>query len=98
LKSFLPTLECQVLDRYSLPTPAGAKTRLFKWLEGWYNPHRRHSALGQLSPPESEHRHATQERRPPEMTHLEADALRVSVGLWARETVVLLPEGRDPSR
>ena len=22
---------------------------IFTWLEGWYNPHRRHSALGYLS-------------------------------------------------
>lgn len=23
---------------------------IFDWLEGWYNPHRRHSALGRRSP------------------------------------------------
>jgi len=23
---------------------------VFEWLEGWYNPHRRHSALGYRSP------------------------------------------------
>jgi putative transposase len=23
---------------------------IFQWLEGWYNPHRCHSALGYLSP------------------------------------------------
>ena len=23
---------------------------IFSWLEGWYNPHRRNSALGYLSP------------------------------------------------
>jgi transposase InsO family protein len=23
---------------------------IFEWLEGWYNPHRRHSSLGYLSP------------------------------------------------
>jgi hypothetical protein len=31
------------------------------------------------------------------MAHLEAGALRVSVGLRVRETVVPLPERRDPS-
>jgi putative transposase len=62
-ESFFATLECEVLDRHSFPTPAAAKTRLFEWLEGWYNPHRRHSALGQLSPAEFERRHAGQERK-----------------------------------
>lgn len=23
---------------------------LFEWIEGWYNPHRRYSAIGRLSP------------------------------------------------
>ena len=27
-----------------------AKIAVFRWLEGWYNPHRRHSSLGYLSP------------------------------------------------
>ena len=62
-ESFFATLECEVLDRYSFPTPAAARIRLFEWLEGWYNPHRRHSALGQLSPAEFEHRYAGQERK-----------------------------------
>lgn len=61
-ESFFATLECEVLDRHSFPTPAAAKTRLFQWLEGWYNPHRRHSALGQLSPAEFEHRHTGHDR------------------------------------
>ncbi|WP_429500143.1 hypothetical protein ACQUFY_22325 [Robbsia andropogonis] len=26
------------------------RQNLFSWIEGWYNPHRRHSALGQRSP------------------------------------------------
>lgn len=29
---------------------------VFDYLEGWYNPHRRHSALGYLSPVEFERR------------------------------------------
>jgi putative transposase len=31
---------------------------VFEFIEGWYNPHRRHSALGYLSPLEYEKRHA----------------------------------------
>ncbi len=29
---------------------------VFEYIEGWYNPHRRHSALGQVSPAEFERR------------------------------------------
>ena len=29
---------------------AEAKMRVFDFIEGWYNPHRRHSALGYESP------------------------------------------------
>ncbi|MHB8731545.1 MAG: IS3 family transposase [bacterium] len=31
-----------------------ARGALFDYIEGWYNPHRRHSALGYLSPAEFE--------------------------------------------
>jgi len=30
--------------------PIPEATSIFEWLEGWYNPHRRHSSLGYLSP------------------------------------------------
>ncbi len=33
-----------------------ARRTLFDYIEGWYNPHRRHSALGYLSPAEFERR------------------------------------------
>ena len=49
-ESFFATLECELLDRRSLPTPAEARREVFRYLEGWYNPHRRHSALGYQSP------------------------------------------------
>jgi len=62
-ESFFATLECEVLDRHSFPTPAAAEPTLFEWIEGWYNPHRRHSALGQLSPAEFERRHAATQRK-----------------------------------
>ncbi len=31
---------------------------VFDFIEGWYNPHRRHSALGQMSPLNYERRRA----------------------------------------
>jgi len=32
---------------------------VFDFIEAWYNPHRRHSALGHLSPLNYERRHAS---------------------------------------
>jgi putative transposase len=49
-ESFFATLECELLDRRSFPTPRAARLAVFEYLEGWYNPHRRHSSLGYLSP------------------------------------------------
>lgn len=49
-ESFFATLECELLDRRRFRTPAEARRAVFQFIEGWYNPHRRHSALGQLSP------------------------------------------------
>jgi len=49
-ESFFATLECELLDRSTFQTPAEARIAVFQFIEGWYNPHRRHSALGQRSP------------------------------------------------
>ena len=49
-ESFFATLERDVLNRMTFKTQAEAKLAIFDWLEGWYNPHRRHSALGYRSP------------------------------------------------
>ena len=49
-ESFFATLECELIARRSWRTRAEAKMALFDFLEGWYNPHRRHSALGYLGP------------------------------------------------
>ena len=49
-ESFFATLECELLDRYYFRSFAEASRAIFRFIEGWYNPHRRHSALGQQSP------------------------------------------------
>jgi len=49
-ESFFATLECELLDRQHFTTPAAARLAVFDYLEGWYNPRRRHSALGYLLP------------------------------------------------
>ena len=58
-ESFFATLECELLDRRSFRTQVEARMALFEYIEGWYNPQRRHSALSYLSPAEFEkHREA----------------------------------------
>ena len=49
-ESFFATLECELLDRRRFRTQAEAKMAVFDWIEGWYNPRRRHSSLGRVSP------------------------------------------------
>lgn len=65
-ESFFATLECELIDRRSWPTKTEARLALFSYIEGWYNPRRRHSALGQISPVEFEQRSGVQAR---EMHH-----------------------------
>lgn len=58
-ESFFATLEREVLNRRRFRTQAEARIGVFRWLEGWYNPHRRHSSLGYLSPINYERRMLT---------------------------------------
>jgi putative transposase len=57
-ESFFATLECELLDRTSFRSPAEARPVVFQFIEGWYNPHRRHSAIDYLSPNRYEALHA----------------------------------------
>lgn len=58
-ESFFATLECELLDRYRFRTHAEAKLAIFRFIEGWYNPHRRHSACGNQAPMQYEKLYAT---------------------------------------
>lgn len=49
-ESFFASLQCELLDRRPWPTRAGVARAMFHWIEGLYNPTRRHSTLGYLSP------------------------------------------------
>jgi putative transposase len=49
-ESFFATLECELLDRQRFRTQIDARLAVFDFIEGWYNPRRRHSALDYLSP------------------------------------------------
>ncbi len=61
-ESFFATLECELIDRRSWQTKTEARLALFTYIEGWYNPRRRHSALGQTSPANFERRHIDKTR------------------------------------
>jgi len=55
-ESFFATLECELIDRRSFRNRTEARLAVFDFIEGFYNPRRRHSSLGQLSPAEFERR------------------------------------------
>lgn len=56
-ESFFGTLECELLDRRRFHSQAEARMAVFDYLEGFYNPRRRHSALDYKSPVEYERIH-----------------------------------------
>ena len=49
-ESFFATLECELIARRKWETKTRARLEIFTWIETWYNPRRRHSGLGQMSP------------------------------------------------
>lgn len=55
-ESFFATLECELIDRSVFRNRIDARLAIFDFIEGWYNPHRRHSAIDYFSPIEYEKR------------------------------------------
>ncbi len=49
-ESFFATLECELIDRSTFHTRDEARLAVFDYIEGFYNPHRRHSSIGNVSP------------------------------------------------
>jgi len=49
-ESFFATLETELLDRHSFRSRDEARIAVFTYIEGFYNPRRRHSTLGYRSP------------------------------------------------
>lgn len=49
-ESFFATLETELIDRQRFKNRTEATLAVFDFIEGWYNPRRRHSALGRRSP------------------------------------------------
>ena len=58
-ESFFATLECELLDRYPWPTPAGLRTAIFDFIEVFYNRQRRHSTLDYAIPVIYDQQHAS---------------------------------------
>ena len=56
MESFWGTLQLEVLDTKTWETRDELATAIFEWIECWYNPERRHSGIGMLSPAEFETR------------------------------------------
>jgi putative transposase len=53
-ESFFATLQTELLDRSTWPTREGLAQAVFAFIEGFYNPRRRHSTLDYLSPADYE--------------------------------------------
>ncbi len=56
-ESFFASLECELIDRYTFRTRREARIAVFRWIEAWYNPLRRHSGIGRMSPVNFERSH-----------------------------------------
>jgi putative transposase len=53
-EAFFASLKTELLLQHTFATRKAARLALFDYIEGFYNSHRRHSALGYLSPIEFE--------------------------------------------
>jgi len=59
MESFWGSMQIELLDRRHWATRIELGQAIFEWIEAFYNPTRRHSALGYLSPIQYETLHAT---------------------------------------
>ncbi len=72
-ESFHATLEKELLRGRSFKTRQEAKTAIFDWIEAWYNPTRRHSRLGYLSPDQYERAQNRVPAERPDMNYRQED-------------------------
>jgi putative transposase len=63
-ETFFATLKKELVYRRSWPTRQELRSEVFEYIEGFYNPRRRHSTLGMLSPAGFEEQHAAGLARP----------------------------------
>ena len=50
IESFWSSMQSELLDWQPWTSRVDLASAIFEWIEGWYNPHRRHSSLGMVSP------------------------------------------------
>ena len=50
MESFFGTLQRELFDRRQWATRKELASAIFEWIEAWYNPRRRHTSIGNLSP------------------------------------------------
>jgi transposase InsO family protein len=55
-ESFWSTFKTEYYDRHVFTTIAQARRATYVWIDSWYNAHRRHSAIGYMSPLDYEQR------------------------------------------
>jgi hypothetical protein len=83
-ETFHASIKKEKIYRQSWPTRAEGRAAIFEYIEGWYNPRRRHSTLGYLSPVEFERHH----------TELAQQALEASIS-GNGSVASLSPRGSD---
>lgn len=71
IESFWSTLQRELLDTRSWESPEELGAAIFEWIEAWYNPRRRHTSIGMLSPIDYEHH--WQQQRTTEALHTAAN-------------------------
>ena len=50
METFFKTIKAELIRRHSRPTRRAAEIAIFEYINGFYNPRRRHSASGWKSP------------------------------------------------
>jgi putative transposase len=91
-ESFFATLECELIDRRRSKTQAEARMAVFEFIEGFYNPRRRHSSIGYLSPAAYEKRLLDPAARDPAIVLASVEARPGSTEIGCTS---LLPAGLD---
>lgn len=57
MESFWSTMQRELLDQHAWQSRDELGQAIFEWIEAWYNPRRRHSGIGDVSPLEFENTH-----------------------------------------
>lgn len=68
MESFWHTMQLELLDTRTWENRQQLCNAIFEWIECWYNPYRRHSSIGMLSPDEYERRYWRDLSRPGDPT------------------------------